>query len=168
MLYLSLQVGKSTLAVIAATYLECPLIDIDRTLAHRFEMPVADFIRRYGDANFRRYESQLLAEVLATLESSRTPPHPAENGQASGIEPRRNTSKQCVIACGGGICDSEENRAQLLLFREKGGTIIHVHRDKHVVVSNLRESTSIVFGTDERRVRDCMCDIPFFLRSPQY
>jgi shikimate kinase len=42
-----------------------------------------------------------------------------------------------VIACGGGVVDREENVETLRRFREGGGVIVHVVRDKEEVVHYL-------------------------------
>lgn len=133
-------VGKSTLAVIAATALGWPLLDLDRTLARRFNMSVVDYIRLHGAEDFHRLEHDLLVNVIS--------PIPPKDDAAA------RSAQRYVVACGGGICDREDNRQLIKAFSQSGGKVIHIHRDKQTVVPELRASTSIVFGMDESRVRE--------------
>ena len=58
------QVGKSTLAVIAATYLQRLLIDTDRALALRCGMNVNEYALLHGETRFRELGSEIFPSII--------------------------------------------------------------------------------------------------------
>lgn len=75
--------GKSTVGKELARLLDRPFIDCDKELERVLQMPVGDYITRYGESAFRAQETSLLAAL----------------GKESGL----------VIATGGGCVTRPEN-----------------------------------------------------------
>ena len=69
-----------------AQLLDPNFVDMDTLLTEKIGMPISDFFATEGEPAFRALESQLLAELLAT---------------------------DCLVATGGGVVTSPENRALL-------------------------------------------------------
>lgn len=80
--------GKSTVGRLLASALGCVFVDLDERIVERAGMEVSAIFEKLGEARFRRWEAEALAEAL--------------NG------PR------AVIATGGGTLASDENRALAL------------------------------------------------------
>ncbi|GAA5932302.1 uncharacterized protein JCM15063_001184 [Sporobolomyces koalae] len=110
-------VGKTTLGLIAATSLRRSFIDCDAIFSTLYG-PISTFVNTRGWSAFREAETQILAKLLSD--------HP----------------KDYVIACGGGVVEREANRDLLKAFRERGGTIVHVVRDKDETVRYLVDETA--------------------------
>ncbi|KAJ8291374.1 Pentafunctional AROM polypeptide [Rhodotorula toruloides] len=105
-------VGKTTLGLIAATSLRRSFIDADSAF-QTLHGPISQFVTTHGWSAFRDAETVILKRLLEE--------HP----------------RGYVIACGGGVVEREENRNLLQRFREGGGPIVHVVRDKEETVRYL-------------------------------
>ncbi len=90
--------GKSTVAALLAKRLGRTLIDSDDEIVSRIRMPVSQYFAQYGEAAFRKVESEVLADLA----------------KQSGA----------VIATGGGCVTREENYALL----HQNGTIVWLKR----------------------------------------
>ena len=55
--------GKSTIGKILATKLEKDFYDSDDLITKRIDMPIRDFFRKYGEAEFRKIEKDVIAEL---------------------------------------------------------------------------------------------------------
>ncbi|GAA5861724.1 hypothetical protein JCM1840_005242 [Sporobolomyces johnsonii] len=121
-------VGKTTLGLIAATSLRRSFIDADSAF-QTLHGPISAFVNTRGWAAFRDAETVILKKLLED--------HP----------------KGFVIACGGGVVEREENRELLRAFKEKGGPIVHVVRDKEETVRYLiDEAARPAWGEEIRHV----------------
>lgn len=105
-------VGKTTLGLIAATSLRRHFGDCD-SYFESLHGPISTFVSKHGWPPFRDCETQILHKLL------------------------EERPRGWVIACGGGVVDREENVEMLRKFRDGGGVIVHVVRDKEEVVHYL-------------------------------
>jgi shikimate kinase len=105
-------VGKTTLGLIAATSLRRHFGDCD-SYFESLHGPISNFVSKHGWPPFRDCETQILKKLL------------------------EERPRGWVIACGGGVVDREENVEMLREFRDGGGVIVHVVRDKEEVVHYL-------------------------------
>ncbi|GAA6053999.1 hypothetical protein JCM3770_002411 [Rhodotorula araucariae] len=105
-------VGKTTLGLIAATSLRRSFIDADSAF-QTLHGPISAFVNAHGWSAFRDAETVILKKLLEE--------HP----------------RGYVIACGGGVVEREENRELLRWFKQGGGPIVHVVRDKDETVRYL-------------------------------
>ena len=78
--------GKSSIGRRLAARLELPMIDLDDYIVEKAGLSIPEIFSRFGEAEFRRMESEALAEVIG---------------------------KPAIIATGGGIVMAEENRRLL-------------------------------------------------------
>ncbi|KAF8639518.1 hypothetical protein AX17_001423 [Amanita inopinata Kibby_2008] len=108
-------VGKTTLATIAACALNWDILDTDILFERQQRSSIASFVNTHGWDAFRHIESEILANVLLN----------------------NRTGK--IIACGGGVIESEENRQLLCKFREYG-VVIHVLREKEHVLDYIHKA----------------------------
>ncbi|GAA6012723.1 hypothetical protein JCM11491_002542 [Sporobolomyces phaffii] len=121
-------VGKTTLGLIAATSLRRSFIDCDAIFS-TLHGPISNFVNSHGWSAFRDAETLILKKLLQD--------HP----------------KDFVIACGGGVVERELNRQLLQQFKDRGGTIVHVVRDKDETVRYLvDESARPSWGEEIRHV----------------
>jgi len=79
-------VGKSSIGRRLASFLQVPLIDLDETIVAKAGCSIPDIFARDGEAAFRKMETAALRDVVG---------------------------QRAVIATGGGVVMSEENRALL-------------------------------------------------------
>ncbi|GAA5996741.1 hypothetical protein JCM5350_008370, partial [Sporobolomyces pararoseus] len=121
-------VGKTTLGLIAATSLRRAFVDLDAAFSN-LHGPISTFVNTHGWSAFRDAETKILRKILED--------HP----------------KDFVIACGGGVVEREVNRDLLRKFKDEGGTIVHVVRDKEETVRYLvDESARPSWGEEIRHV----------------
>lgn len=78
--------GKSSIGKRLAKYLNLPLIDLDDTIVDKAGISIPEIFAKYGEAGFRKMESETLKEVI---------------------------NENAVIATGGGVVLSRKNRALL-------------------------------------------------------
>ena len=90
--------GKSTVGEGLAKALNKTYVDLDEWIERRAGMPIPDIFEREGEAAFRRYETDALAEV-------------SKNGGQ-------------VIACGGGVIKTPGNTRML----RQNGPVVWVRR----------------------------------------
>lgn len=105
-------VGKTTLGLIASTSLRRSFIDADAVF-QTLNGPISSYVTAHGWNAFRDVETTILRKLLEE--------HP----------------KNYVIACGGGVVEREANRELLRQFKENGGPIVHVVRDKEETIKYL-------------------------------
>ncbi|KAI7903655.1 EPSP synthase-domain-containing protein [Cokeromyces recurvatus] len=124
--------GKTTLGQYAAEVLGFKFIDVDQYFEVVLNTTVYDFISTWGWSQFRVKETEVLKELLA------------------------KDSEYCqgyVIACGGGIVETEESRYLLKKYVKEGGKVLHLVRDLDQVVSYLnRDKTRPMYGEDMMNV----------------
>ena len=90
--------GKSTVGALAAAHLGMPFVDLDREIEKAAGMPIPRIFETEGEAGFRRRETEALRRVALA------------GGQ--------------VIAAGGGIVKSAENRELLRM----NCVVVHITR----------------------------------------
>ncbi|KAM0753959.1 SKI-domain-containing protein [Meredithblackwellia eburnea MCA 4105] len=124
-------VGKTTLGLMLATYLNRPFIDADRVFERIFSTTIKDVIPKHGWEYFRNGESAILKNLL------------------------RMQGKGAVIALGGGVVELEENRALLMEWSRMRKPCIHVCRNFGDVVSYLhRQGTKSTWAPFVESVQD--------------
>lgn len=105
--------GKTTMGSWASAHLGWPLLDLDTALEEKIGMDIPAMIKTHGWGFFRREEVGLLGEVL------------------------REKGSGYVVACGGGIVESPNARAQLHAWKQGGGAVVLVTRDMEKIVEYL-------------------------------
>ncbi|KAF8629403.1 hypothetical protein AX15_003457 [Amanita polypyramis BW_CC] len=108
-------VGKSTLAIIVGRALNWDAIDADGIFEQRHHVSIQSFVEQRGLDAFRQAESEILADALL------------------------NNRTEKVIACGGGVIESDQNLQLISQFREHG-LVIHVLREKEDILEYVRTS----------------------------
>lgn len=91
--------GKTTLAEMVASYTGMPLLEMDEVLVDRLGMSIKDCFMQYGEAYFRKMETELARDLR----------------DKEGI----------VISTGGGIIKNEEN----MRYLHENGIVIAIDRD---------------------------------------
>ncbi|KAI9483923.1 MAG: EPSP synthase-domain-containing protein [Benjaminiella poitrasii] len=125
-------VGKTTLGQYAAEVLGFKFIDVDQYFEETLKTTVFDFINTWGWSQFRVKETEALKQLLSK---------DSEYGQGY------------VIACGGGIIETEESREILKKHAKEGGKVLHLVRDLEQVVRYLnRDKTRPMYGEDMMNV----------------
>jgi shikimate kinase len=104
--------GKSTVAPLLADILATEVFDVDAAIAAVSGLTAAEYFARHGEPAFRRAESQQLAV---------------------GLEQRR------IVACGGGIVLSADNRDLL----RRTATVVWLDADDAVILSRLHGTGEI-------------------------
>ncbi|KAI9892006.1 MAG: 3-dehydroquinate dehydratase (3-dehydroquinase) [Vezdaea aestivalis] len=107
--------GKTTMAILAAKYLNWPLIDLDRELEKRLGITLAALIKDKGWEEFRQHELALLRTIIT------------ENGKGH------------VISCGGGIVEIPAARLILTQYHKSGGPVILIHRETSDIIEYLKK-----------------------------
>lgn len=105
-------VGKSTVARFLASLLDCKKIDLDLVIEQSEQSTVAEIIKRVGETDYRRIETENLRRVL-------------EGGEAQ------------IIALGGGAWTIAENRR---LIREQNFTTVWLESSFEHCWRNIRAS----------------------------
>lgn len=100
--------GKSTIGSLLASKMQKRFIDLDDAIAEKAGMPVPQFIQRYGEAGFRKLESEVIRQY----------------GKESGL----------LIATGGGCVTRNANYQPL----HQNGTIYWIQRDLSLLSTNNR------------------------------
>jgi shikimate kinase len=104
--------GKTTLGKALAQRLHCEFVDTDRILVERTGVPVATVFEIEGEDGFRKRESGVLAEFAV----------------------REN----CVVATGGGVVLTEENRRVM----RAAGTVIYLRARLESLWERTRHDTT--------------------------
>ena len=101
--------GKSTIGRALAKTLGKTYVDLDEVIEKNTGMPIPDIFAREGEASFRKYESQAVAEI-----SKQTRQGIACGGGEKGL----------VLSCGGGAVKRAENVRAL----RQNGPVLWVQR----------------------------------------
>lgn len=104
--------GKSTVGPLVASLLNCDCVDSDDVVEQQAGRSIADIFATDGEAEFRRLESKVLAELV--------------------------TQSPLVIAAGGGAILKEENRTLL----RNAGTVIWLTAPANVLASRITSDES--------------------------
>ena len=95
--------GKSTLARSLAASWSIPHWDTDEIFEQEHSQSIADYVQERGWQAFRKAESDILLKTQKWLSAS----------ESSFVESKNVLQYQGIVACGGGIVESEINRAFL-------------------------------------------------------
>ncbi|KWU47540.1 putative ARO1-Pentafunctional AROM polypeptide [Rhodotorula sp. JG-1b] len=112
--------GKTHISRIGAAALGWPVLDADEMFVTEYGQSAKDFVNsRGGDwSEFRKAETHILKKIIAEY------------------------SKGHVVSLGGGVVETEENRALLRDYGHGGGPIVHIIRDIDDIVSYLNSEPS--------------------------
>ncbi len=113
--------GKTTVGKGLAEALNRPFVDTDAIIEEKAGMPIPEIFASFGEAHFRRLETQAAAEV----------------GKQSGL----------VIATGGGMVTRAENYPLL----HQNGRIFRLHRDVHLLATDGRPLSNKLHTLYENR-----------------
>lgn len=128
-------VGKTTISKQLEQLLEWDEIDTDKYIVKKKKMPVTDIFEQYGEAYFRKLETNILKDIA-------------------------KTEKQ-IVSCGGGMPLKEENRKLM----KKSGTVIllsaspktiyeHVKKGKERPLLNSHMDLEYIENLMEKRAKD--------------
>ncbi|MDC3413406.1 shikimate kinase [Aquibacillus sp. 3ASR75-11] len=102
--------GKTIVSAVLGEKLSCPVIDTDVAIEEKHKKKIPAIFQMEGEKVFRTYESDILFNL------------PKEDA---------------IIATGGGIVKSEQNRVWL----RKHGTVVHLHTSWEETVKRLASDT---------------------------
>lgn len=130
--------GKSTLARSLAASWSIPYWDTDEMFIQEYSQSIAEFVRSYGWPAFRKAESDILFKTQKPIPAS----------ESSHFEGKTALQYQGIVACGGGIVESEINRAFLAPKR-----LLWLSPPWELLWSRIRQSTSaFCSGKDEQEL----------------
>ncbi|KAJ1940142.1 hypothetical protein FBU59_003900, partial [Linderina macrospora] len=129
-------VGKSTLGHAAAEALGLQFVDMDAYLEAKTGRTIPDIIKTDGWPAFRDHERAMLVQAL-----------------------EKEHSEGAVIACGGGVVESEQNRAYLKQYAKNGGAVVCLTPNMKHVAEYLEQdktrpayaATSDIFDVYQKR-----------------
>jgi shikimate kinase len=104
--------GKTTVSEYISTMFAMKVVDMDGIIVEREEMEISDIFETYGEAYFRKVESELLKEVTG--------------------------GKNSVISCGGGIVTRPEN----LKILNENSKIVLLTASPEVILERVKEDNS--------------------------
>ena len=99
--------GKTTVGRDLARALGWSFIDLDSLIEAKLGKKISQIFQELGEAEFRKFETQALREVLKT----------------SDPEDHKEEPEPMVVALGGGVFAQEVNRQ---LMREHGGKVVYL------------------------------------------
>ncbi len=105
-------VGKSYWAQKIAHHYQYDCIDLDLEIEKKLQMPIAELFTSYGEEVFRKYEHQILLELL------------------------QNVYQHTVIACGGGTPCYNDN---MRILKSKG-LVLYLKAPINIILSQLQKS----------------------------
>lgn len=103
--------GKSTVADRLSQNMTRKLIEMDEMLADRAGMPIAEIFEQFGEAYFRKMETQLLIDL--------------------------QQERHVIVSCGGGAVMREEN----VSYMKECGKIILLTAEPETIYERVRYST---------------------------
>ena len=107
--------GKTTMGLLGATILEREFVDLDVELEKLVGMSIPKVVEKEGWQGFRRHELKVLENFLETKQTG------------------------YIGACGGGIVETPEARKLLKQHVQRGGIVIHIHRNINDILSYLHQ-----------------------------
>jgi pentafunctional AROM polypeptide len=121
--------GKTHLGKIGAASLGWPVLDADAMFESELGITAKDFVAAHGWPEFRRAETQILKDIIATKGTGH------------------------VVSLGGGVVELPENRALLKAYGAAGGLVVHIVRDIDDIIAYLNsEPTRPSLGEDLRDI----------------
>jgi pentafunctional AROM polypeptide len=110
--------GKTTMGLLGATILQREFLDLDEELERRMGMTIAQVIDQQGWTGFRQQELKVLENFLQTKQTG------------------------YIAACGGGIVETPEAHKVLRQHVQRGGIVIHIHRNINDILAYLHQDKS--------------------------
>ena len=110
--------GKTTMGLLGATILQREFLDLDQELERKLNTMISKIVEQQGWAGFRREELTVLEDFLQTKQTG------------------------YIAACGGGIVETPEARSALKQHVQRGGIVIHIHRNINDILAYLGQDTS--------------------------
>ncbi len=110
--------GKTTMGLLGAAILEREFIDLDIELEKFVGMSIPEVVEKQGWTGFRQHELKVLEKFLETKQTG------------------------YIGACGGGIVETPEARKLLQQHVQRGGIVIHIHRNINDILSYLHQDKS--------------------------
>jgi len=104
--------GKSSIGRRLAAHLNTPLIDLDNAIVAKTGLSIPEIFTQQGETGFRKLETKALLEAIA---------------------------QQAVIATGGGVVLSEENRA---LLRENDAPVVWLKASPEFLANRIAGDTN--------------------------
>ncbi len=104
--------GKSTIADRLCADYGLEAVEMDAQIEQQQKMSIPEIFARYGEAYFRKLETEFLMEF--------------------------GNRKQCVVSCGGGAAMREENVSQM----KKHGTVVLLRACPETVYERVKDSTN--------------------------
>lgn len=103
--------GKSKTGRVLSGYLNTPFKDLDQEIELSCDLSIPQIFQLKGEEFFRWKESVILAECLK--------------------------SERLILACGGGVCESKENRS---LIKQSDFLVIFLNTDFNVIINRIEKS----------------------------
>ena len=110
--------GKTTMGLLCAAILEREFVDLDQELEKRLGMAIAQIIDQQGWTGFRQQELKVLENFLQTKQTG------------------------FIGACGGGIVETPQARKALQHHVQRGGIVIHIHRNINDILAYLHQDNT--------------------------
>jgi pentafunctional AROM polypeptide len=110
--------GKTTMGLLGAALLGREFVDFDQELERRVGLTIPQVVEQQGWPAFREHELKVLEDFL-------------ENKQTGYIG-----------ACGGGIVETPAARKALQQHVQRGGIVIHIHRNTNDIFAYLHQDKS--------------------------
>jgi len=110
--------GKTTMGLLGATILQREFLDLDQELERKLNMTISKIVEQQGWAGFRKEELTVLEDFLQTKQTG------------------------YIAACGGGIVETPEAQSALQQHIQRGGIVIHIHRNINDILAYLHRDTS--------------------------
>lgn len=107
--------GKTTMGLLGAAILKRKFLDLDQELEKYLALSIPEVIEQQGWAAFRQHELKVLQNFLETKQSG------------------------YIAACGGGIVETPEARKALQHHVQRGGIVIHIHRNIDDILAYLHQ-----------------------------
>ncbi|KFJ05950.1 bifunctional shikimate kinase/3-dehydroquinate synthase [Bifidobacterium tsurumiense] len=105
--------GKTRVGREAASILHVGFTDADIQFEHDMGMKIPEFFEQYGEAEFRRAESELVCDLLSSLDGE-------------------------LLSLGGGAPMTERIQQELLRYIERGGRVIYLQADPKEAMERAR------------------------------
>jgi shikimate kinase len=132
--------GKSTLAKSLAAGWNIPGWDTDEIFEQEHSQSIADFVLKQGWEAFRKAESDILLKTQIRFTAS----------ESSFSESANTPQYDGIVACGGGIVESEINRAFLASQR-----LLWLSPPWELLLSRIRQNPSaFCTGKSEQEIYD--------------
>lgn len=107
--------GKTTMGLLGAGILERDFVDLDIELEKHVGMSIPEVVEKEGWKGFRLHELKVLERFLETKQTG------------------------YIGACGGGIVETPEARKLLQQHVQRGGIVIHIHRNINDILAYLHQ-----------------------------